>query len=69
MELEESIQDNKLGLKQRSVDIYNKFKFPITLEPIVFFFTLSVGLNEVCWTLNVLTSFLIEHPSRLSDLT
>ena len=57
MELEESIQDNKLGLKQRSVDIYNKFKFPITLEPIVFFFTLSVGLNEVCWTLNVLTAF------------
>lgn len=47
METEESSHDLKLGLKQKSVDLYNKFKFPITLEPIVFFFTLSVGLNEV----------------------
>ena len=47
METEESDQDHKLGVKKKCVDLYNKFKFPITLEPIVFFFTLSVGLNEV----------------------
>lgn len=46
MESEEKNQ-NQRGIKQRSADLYNKFKFPITLEPIVFFFTLSVGLNEV----------------------
>ena len=38
---------NNIGLKQKWVDLYDKFKFPVTIEPIVFFFTLSVGLNEV----------------------
>ena len=47
MAAEENCQENKLRLKQKWVDLYNKFKFPVTIEPIVFFFTLSVGLNEV----------------------
>ena len=26
---------------------YNKYKFPLTVEPLVFFYSLSFGLNEV----------------------
>ena len=44
---ESNKEHNNIGLKQKWVDLYNKFKFPVTIEPTVFFFTLSVGLNEV----------------------
>ena len=44
---EEQHVSHSQGLKQKCRDLYNKSKFPITLEPVVFFFTLSVGLNEV----------------------
>ena len=68
METEESDQDHKLGVKQKCLDLYNKFKFPITLEPIVFFFTLSVGLNEVCEKLYVCVYFdttFSDYPTKL----
>ena len=48
MAADENYEEQQLGLKQKWLDLYNKFKFPVTIEPIVFFFTLSVGLNEVC---------------------
>ena len=44
---EEQHVSHSQGIKQKCRDLYNKSKFPITLEPVVFFFTLSVGLNEV----------------------
>ena len=60
---EENDLEHKLGLKEKCVDLYNKFKFPVTIEPIVFFFTLSVGLNEV--DLKTFNDFTIEK--KLSD--
>lgn len=33
--------------KQTFVEKFNKLKFPITIEPLVCLYTISVGLNEV----------------------
>ena len=69
MGTEEDSHDHKLGLKEKSLDLYNKFKFPITLEPIVFFFTLSVGLNEVrkkeSKHFRLIDTTLSDYPSQL----
>ena len=38
--------------KEKFLGVCEKCRFPITLEPLVFFYTLSVGLNEVILALN-----------------
>ena len=45
--MESEVINVKRTFREKLVDFYNKSKFPITLEPIVFLYTLSVGLNEV----------------------
>ena len=37
----------KLSLKQELVNVYNRHKFPLTVEPLVFLASLAFGLNEV----------------------
>ena len=43
------IDQNKVeqSLKEKFLGFCEKCRFPITLEPLVFFYTISVGLNEV----------------------
>ena len=49
--MEESAENQhhveKKSLKEKFYNFCQNFSFPITIEPLVFFFTLSVGLNEV----------------------
>ena len=45
METESAVAQE--SFKEKCLKFYGNIKFPITLEPIVFFYTLSVGLNEV----------------------
>ena len=70
---EEQHVSHSQGLKQKCRDLYNKSKFPITLEPVVFFFTLSVGLNEVDILPQILKYIVSKNKypliSRLLDLT
>ena len=47
MDTESAATDYQKSWKDKCLEFYRKSKFPITLEPIVFFYTLSVGLNEV----------------------
>ena len=49
MEQMEIEDDNirKPTVKQKMVTFYNRHKFPLTVEPLVFFYSLSYGLNEV----------------------
>ena len=37
----------KPSLKQKLLIVYNKHKFPLTVEPLVFLASLAFGLNEV----------------------
>ena len=37
----------KPSLRQKLLTVYNKHKFPLTIEPIVFLPSLAFGLNEV----------------------
>ena len=37
----------KPSLRQKLLAVYNKHKFPLTIEPIVFLPSLAFGLNEV----------------------
>ena len=70
---EEQHVSHSQGLKQKCRDLYSKSKFPITLEPVVFFFTLSVGLNEVDILPQILKYIVSKNKypliSRLLDLT
>ena len=70
---EEQHVSHSQGLKQKCRDLYNNSKFPITLEPVVFFFTLSVGLNEVDILPQILKYIVSKNKypliSRLLDLT
>ena len=43
----EYTKDDEYTLKEKFVSSYQKHKFPITLEPVVFFGSLSYGLNVV----------------------
>ena len=45
--METEVISEKTPLREKCINFYHKSKFPITLEPIVFLYTLSVGLNEV----------------------
>ena len=47
MDTESAATYDHKSWKDKCVEFLRKSKFPITLEPIVFFYTLSVGLNEV----------------------
>ena len=37
----------KPSLRQKLLTVYNKYKFPLTVEPLVFLASLAFGLNEV----------------------
>ena len=37
----------KPSLRQKLLTVYNKHKFPLTVEPLVFLASLAFGLNEV----------------------
>ena len=43
----EGDSDINPSVKQKIVAFYNKHKFPLSVEPLVFFYSLSYGLNEV----------------------
>ena len=43
------------SFKEKFLEIYAKCRFPITLEPLVFFYTISVGLNEVIFCHKILS--------------
>jgi len=45
--METEVISEKTPLREKCINFYHKSKFPITLEPIVFLYTLSVGLNEI----------------------
>lgn len=47
LEIEDD-NSSKPSVKRKIVTFYNKHKFPLTVEPLVFFYSLSYGLNEVC---------------------
>lgn len=46
----EDDSSSKPSVKEKIVTFYNKHKFPLTVEPLVFFYSLSYGLNEVVST-------------------
>ena len=46
LEIEDD-NSSKPSVKRKIVTFYNKHKFPLTVEPLVFFYSLSYGLNEV----------------------
>ena len=43
----EYVQKDQYTFKEKSISFYQKHKFPITLEPVVFFGSLSYGLSVV----------------------
>ena len=47
LEIEDDNRRTKPSVKQKIVTFYNNHKFPLTVEPLVFFYSLSYGLNEV----------------------
>ena len=47
LEIEDDNRRIKPSVKQKIVTFYNNHKFPLTVEPLVFFYSLSYGLNEV----------------------
>ena len=59
----------KLSLKQELVNVYNKHKFPLTVEPLVFLASLAFGLNEVTSETIALDKLSIYQVIRSSLLT
>ena len=49
MEIEDD-NSSEPSVKEKMVTFYKKHKFPLTVEPLVFFYSLSYGLNEVVST-------------------
>ena len=47
LEIEDDNRSSKPSVKKKIVTFYNNHKFPLTVEPLVFFYSLSYGLNEV----------------------
>ena len=47
MEKLETDCDDKSTFQEKCGSFYQKHKFPITLEPLLFFYSLAYGLSEV----------------------
>ena len=57
LEIEDDNRRSKPSVKQKIVTFYNNHKFPLTVEPLVFFYSLSYGLNEVLGQQKLWTKF------------
>ena len=57
LEIEDDNKRTKPSVKQKIVTFYNNHKFPLTVEPLVFFYSLSYGLNEVFCQKQLWTKF------------
>ena len=44
---DDSDEEGKFSWRRKVVNYFSKSKFHITVEPLVFFYSLSYGLNEV----------------------